>query len=217
MPDPMKERVLVVPASLLDELGRFQGFCTEVDQYLDRLLDPRSISFRPRHEMEQDPSFKQLIPYCILRSHGAVFRYTRGKKMGEKRLHDLESIGVGGHIPLDDDRPLIGGTAETYTEAMHRELNEEVSIETPYQEHCVGLINDDRTLVGQVHLGIVHLLELDQPRVRKREAGLTQAGFVPLADLRCRRERLETWSQFCLDALFRDPRAALGSKPQGPV
>jgi len=202
MPDPMNERVMVAPARLLDELGRFQGFCSDTDRYLSVLLDKQNISFRPRSQMEEDPSFKQIIPYCILRSGGAVFRYTRGKKMGEKRLHALESIGVGGHISLTDDRPLIGGAELTYQEAMHRELDEEVIIDSPYREQCVGLINDDSTPVGQVHLGVIHVFDLEQPQVSRREAALTQAGFVSVEELRAGRDRLETWSQFCLGAVF---------------
>ena len=202
MSDPMTERVMVVPARLLDELGRFQGFSRDVSRYLGVLLDARNISFRARSEMEDDPSFKQIIPYCILRSRGTVFRYTRGKKMGEKRLHALESIGVGGHISLSDDRPLIGGADATYEAAMHRELGEEVVIESRYGEVCVGLINDDSTPVGQVHLGVVHLFDLDEPQVRRRESALTQAGFVGIDELRAGRDRLETWSQFCMDELF---------------
>jgi predicted NUDIX family phosphoesterase len=201
MPDPMDERVMVVPARLLDELGRFQGFCSDADRYLSVLLDKRRVSFRLRRQMEEDPSFKQLIPYCVLRCGETVFRYTRGKKMGEKRLHALESIGVGGHISLADDRPLIGDVADTYRDAMHRELAEEVVIDSPFREQCVGLINDDSTPVGQVHLGIVHLLDLEHPAVR-RESALTQAAFLSIAEVRAGRERLETWSQFCLDALF---------------
>jgi predicted NUDIX family phosphoesterase len=202
MSDPINERVLVVPASLLDGLGRFQGFCGDVDRYLPVLLEKQNISFRPRGQMEEDPSYKQLIPYCVLRHGDSVFRYMRGKKMGEKRLHALESIGVGGHISVTDERPLFGGARETYEEAMRRELDEEVVIESSYSQHCAGLINDDSSSVGQVHLGIVHLFELEAPKVRRREAALAQAGFVRLDQLRRESERLETWSQICLEALF---------------
>jgi predicted NUDIX family phosphoesterase len=198
----MSERVMVVPASALQELGHFQGFCSDTERYLSGLLNKQTISFRPRGQMEEDPSFKQIIPYCVLRYGDMVFRYTRGKKMGEKRLHALESIGVGGHISLTDDRPLIGGAELTYSEAMHRELEEEVIIDSSYRERCVGLINDDSTPVGLVHLGVVHLFELDSPQVRRRESALAQAGFVSIEELRSGRERLETWSQICLDALF---------------
>lgn len=202
MPDPMDERVMVVASELLDQLGRFQGFCPDVDKYLPVLLDKRNISFRPRGQMEEDPAFKQIIPYCVLRHSNEVFRYTRGKKMGEKRLHALESIGVGGHISAVDDRPLIGGADLTYAEAMHRELDEEVIIGGSYREQCIGMINDDSTPVGTVHLGVVHLFDLETPDVRRRESALAQAGFVPIAELKRNRERLETWSQICLDSLL---------------
>ena len=63
MPDVQTERVLVVPTELFHRLGYFQGFCGEVDRYLDELFSPRHTSYRPRGEVEVDPSFKQLIPY----------------------------------------------------------------------------------------------------------------------------------------------------------
>ena len=59
------EHVLVVPTMLFHEVGHFQGVCTDVDRYLKVLLDPQYASYRPRPEVEEDPSFKQLIPYCI--------------------------------------------------------------------------------------------------------------------------------------------------------
>ena len=77
------EQVLVIPTSLFQELGYFHGFCTNVEHYLPRLLNPSAVSFRPRNEMEQDPSFKQLIPYVILKHGPTVFQYTRGKGQGE--------------------------------------------------------------------------------------------------------------------------------------
>jgi len=100
------EEVLVVPASLLMELGPFSGFLRSVDRYLPALLDRSNQSFRPRSLVEDDPSFKQLIPYVILECNDEnetrLFRYTRGKGQGEKRLHALQSIGIGGHISVED-------------------------------------------------------------------------------------------------------------------
>ena len=148
--------------------------------------------------METDPSFKQIIPYVVLRCSGQIFHYTRGKRATESRLQALRSIGVGGHISADDatlfDSP--------YREAMFREVAEEVRLETDYTERCVGLINDDSTPVGQVHLGIVHVFELQQPKVERREQALTRAGFASVAELRAQREEFETWSQFLLDQDF---------------
>jgi predicted NUDIX family phosphoesterase len=168
-----------------------------VGRYLPRLLDPAHLSYRPRSEVETDPSFKQLIPYVVLRCGDQVFHYTRGRRGTESRLRALRSIGVGGHIGQDDSN-LFG---DAYREGMLREVAEEVYLESEYTERCVGLINDDSNPVGQVHLGIVHVFELSEPKVRRREQALTRSGFAPLAELRGQREEFETWSQFVLDAL----------------
>ena len=160
------EHVLVVPTSEFQHVGYFQGICTDVGRYLSHLLTPELISYRPRDAMEEDPSFKQLIPYVIFRhqdDRGRVhlFQYTRGSGQGEKRLHAKRSIGVGGHISTEDAGFAQG--ANPYQEGMRRELDEEVSIQTEYQDRCVGMINDDETEVGKVHLGIVHIYDVRQP------------------------------------------------------
>ena len=85
---------------------------------------------------------------------------------------------------------------------MRRELAEEVIIETEYQDRCVGMINDDETDVGRVHLGIVHIFEVATPNVRPREAEMHQAGFKLLHELRAVRDSMESWSRICLDALY---------------
>jgi hypothetical protein len=77
-------------------------------------------------------------------------------------------------------------------------VEEEVHFDSPYTERCIGLINDDRTPVGQVHLGIVHVFDLAEPNVRRRETVLTRAGFSPLTELRRQADEFETWSQFLL-------------------
>ncbi len=195
------EKVMVVEARLLDELGRFQGFCADVDRYLPRLISPDEVRFLPRDRAEEDPAYKQIIPYCILKCGNRLFRYRRGRQQGEHRLHDLESIGVGGHISLDDRR-LWNLQGVPYEDAMLRELAEEVEILSDYSERCVGLINDDSTDVGKVHLGVVHLFELAEPKVRAKERALRDAEFVPIPVLRLHRHRLESWSRFCFDALF---------------
>src|SRR5689334_11196711 len=117
MLDVQTERVLVVPTEIFHRLGHFQGFRSQAEgvaQYLEELLDPRHISYRPRSEMEIDPSFKQLIPYCIFRyrdpqSGPLIFQYTRGKGQGEGRLHSKRSVGIGGHISSDDAVAERGG------------------------------------------------------------------------------------------------------------
>lgn len=198
------EQVLVVPTDLFRSLGYFQGFSREAEVYIDRLLTSDLVEYRPRDEMEEDPSFKQLIPYCVF-SHTdsagvqRVFRYTRKSRQGEARLNAKMSIGVGGHISLQDS--VVQGRA-VYQLGLRRELDEEVRIETPFSERCVGLINDDETEVGRVHLGIVHQFEVEQPLVFPRETGIADAGFLTLDEIAADFDRLESWSQICLRALF---------------
>ncbi len=191
------EHVLVIPTSLFDEIGAFQGFCAEIERYRRSLFDPQHTRYRRRDQVETDPNFKQLIPYVIFRWKSPdgplVFQYTRGQGQGETRLHRLRSIGVGGHISVDD-----AASDQPYRIGMQRELDEEVVIDTEYKDACVGLINDDSNDVGRVHLGIVHVLDVESPNVSPREVDLVNAGFQPLQELVAAIDQFESWSQICL-------------------
>jgi predicted NUDIX family phosphoesterase len=198
-----QEDVLVVPRSLFDEAGAFQGFCGDTATYLPKLLDPRQTSWRPRASVEEDPSFKQLIPYCVLAHRTAdgrveYFAYTRGGGQSEARLRAKRSVGIGGHISSTDGEH---GDDTSYEAGMRRELAEEIAIGGGWTSRCVGLINDDSNAVGSVHLGIVHVLELERPEVASRESELVECGFATLDALLADRDRFETWSQITLDAL----------------
>lgn len=194
----MIEHVLVVPTLLFHEVGYFQGFTDDIGPYVRTLFDPAHTSFRPRDVMETDPSFKQLIPYCIFKCGDLVFSYRRSKGQGEGRLHGKRSIGVGGHISSTDSML----TDVPYAAAMRREIEEEVFVETAFTEKCVGLINDDVSEVGKVHLGIVHVFQVEAAKVRPREKSMIEAGFASPAELIAARDEFETWSQICLDHLF---------------
>jgi predicted NUDIX family phosphoesterase len=196
----LSERVLIVPAAEFDRLGRFQGFSPEADRYLNALLVPELASFRARFEVEDDPSFKQIIPYVIFRAEGQVFTYVRGKSGGETRLRKLRSLGVGGHVAEADAEGR--GTVEAYELALRRELDEEVEVRSPGRLTRLGLINDDSNPVGLVHLGVVHLFDLDRPEVTPREDALADPEFVKLEELAGLRDQFETWSQFCIDVIL---------------
>lgn len=191
------EHVLVVPTELFHQIGHFQGYTTNIAPYLETLFDPEHVSYRPRHEVEEDPSFKQLIPYCIFRHEGKVFYYTRGSKSGETRLHAKRSVGIGGHISAEDQT----SGSNVYHVAMQREIEEEVYLETSFTENCVALINDDETEVGKVHLGIVHIFDLDAAKVRPREKSIVLTGFEEPIKLAQSRDEFETWSQICFEFL----------------
>jgi predicted NUDIX family phosphoesterase len=117
---------------------------------------------------------------------------------GEGRLHSLRSVGVGGHIS-STDQSLRGSI---YLDAMHREIEEEVYLETTYRDTCVGILNDDQTEVGKVHLGLVHIFDLDAPKVRPREESMLDSGFASSDELVRAADEFETWSQLCLAHLF---------------
>lgn len=195
------ERVLCVPTRLVDEIGHFQGFCGDPDKYLSALLKPGIAKFVRRGDCEHDPSLKQIIPYVVFWSGDRVFTYTRGTSQGESRLHALRSLGVGGHVAEED---AAGGcTAEAYEMALRRELDEEVRVDVAGKLLLSGLINDDSTPVGQVHLGVVHLYHLDAPVVHPLEDGLADAGFMTFEKARELKSEFETWSQICLDHLLK--------------
>ena len=193
------ENVLVVRRALFDELGAFQGLNPDVDRYLDVFLKRENNFFLPRSRAEEDPAFKQIIPYAALTLGGKILHYVRGAKSGEKRLVAMGSIGIGGHIN-DHDESLFSFDRDAYRVAVRREIEEELRLASTYQERVVALINDDSTEVGRVHLGVVHVIALDNGGVRAGEKAIAELRFLELDELRRRRDRLESWSQIVLDA-----------------
>jgi predicted NUDIX family phosphoesterase len=194
------EKVLVFPRPLFEQLGVFQGFSAEVDRYLPAILNPKNNRFMPRAQAENDPNFKQIIPYVVITDGESVLHYVRGKKAGEQRLVAKGSIGIGGHIN-DEDHSLFAVGLQAFQDAVKREVCEELSVQGVFDARPVGLINDDSTEVGQVHFGVVHVLRRTPEQVKKKEQVITQMEFVPVADLKSKREQMETWSQLCLDHL----------------
>jgi predicted NUDIX family phosphoesterase len=202
MKNPPNENVLVIKRSLFDELGSFQGLNFEPKKYLKALLSRGSNFFIPRREAENNPSYKQIIPYALIAFENTVLHYVRGKKAGEQRLVAKGSIGIGGHMN-ETDESLFAMDEQAYRAGVEREVNEEVKIDTSFEDRIVALLNDDTTEVGRVHLGIVHVFELAEPKVEKREAMITGLTFLPKHQLLARRETMESWSQICVDSLDR--------------
>lgn len=177
----------------------FQGIKGEgVDAALEKLLDPANHFFMDRAAAEEDPTHKQLIPYCVFKHGDKLLHYTRGKSGGENRLHAKISVGVGGHInPVDTGEGRTGRAA--YFAAVNREIEEELELPGGYEQKIVALLNDDSNPVGQVHLGVVHLVELASGEALAREDALSELAFSTIADLNGPLfERLETWSQHCV-------------------
>ncbi len=195
------EHVLVITRLLLDEIGSFQGFQPDATRYLPRMLATGANFFMERPSAEKDPTHKQLIPYAIFHHAGKYLSYTRGGSSGEKRLVAKRSIGIGGHInPVDTAQDGLGETM--YYNGVEREISEELGLGGTHTQRVIGLINDDSTEVGSVHLGVVHLFELSSDEVRSNEEAIQDLRFESLQELHARRDQLETWSQICIDHLW---------------
>ena len=196
----MTEQVLVIPRALFDELGSFQGFQPDAERYLSAILAPGANFFMDRPAAEVDPTHKQIIPYSLFHHQGRYLCYTRGGASGEKRLHAKRSVGIGGHInPVDEAHDGLGRTL--YFNSIEREINEELVLGGSHTQRVIGLINDDSNEVGSVHLGVVHVFDLDSDEVRSNEDAIQDLALVPLADLAAARDQLESWSRICVEHL----------------
>ena len=196
-----QELVMAVPRTVLFEPGHFQGLQPGGAAYLERVFDPRNSRFLPRAAAEEDPSWKQVIPYVILAHGDTVFCYRRGQRSTETRLRALHSVGLGGHIRHTDDSLFTAPGRAAYDAALERELTEEVEIGAAVlSDTLVGLINDDTTPVGRVHIGLVHIRRLAAPAVRPREQKIAAPRFATVADLLAdNTAELESWSRLCLE------------------
>ncbi len=195
-----EEQIFVVRRPLFDQLGSFQGLCFDVDRYLPAFLARENNFFTPRGPAETNPELKQIIPYVVLVHQGRVLHYVRGKKAGEQRLVSKGSIGIGGHMN-DEDQDLFTFDRAAYGAAVQREVGEELRLNAKYTNRIAAILNDDSTEVSRVHLGVVHVFQLESDDVQKGEAMITELQFLDRAQLQARRDSLETWSQICLDHL----------------
>ena len=199
---PREEQVLVIERKVLEQVGMFQGLTFDVANYLREIFVQGVPRFMPRSQVEENPAYKQLIPYVLMSYQDKYLSYIRGRRAGEARLVGNRSIGIGGHINPADDMPLFNTDFyETYLTAVEREVGEEVSVETSHTDRVVALLNDESNEVGSVHLGIVHHWVLDAPKVSRREQMITQMAFMRPAELHEVRDTLETWSGLCLTRL----------------
>ena len=187
----MKENVLVVPTSGIAALLAGSFTSTNLERCLKYIL--ANHSFRSRDIVEEDPSFKQIIPYVIVR-HGDRYLLTRRtSRQTESRLHGKYSIGVGGHI---NDTEKFAADQNVIEAGLERELDEEIHLLGRRQSlNLVGIISDDSTPVGQVHLGLVFVLETDSPDFRVNEPELMTAEWASMELLQESFERMESWSQ----------------------
>ncbi|HEX4808661.1 MAG TPA: hypothetical protein VH325_07020 [Bryobacteraceae bacterium] len=191
------ENVLVVPtSSLWDCMGYVnKGLITQrLDQFGSLVND--FGSFVERSAAENDAAYKQIIPYAVVRHLDSYFLLQRKSAQSEQRLHNKFSLGVGGHInpaELSPDGDLI-------RQELTREVNEELDVASGYRERLIGLINDDTTEVGRVHLGVLFEIDSMSFDVSVREKHKMEGAWIPISRLEEIYEGLETWSQIVYDS-----------------
>jgi len=188
------ERILVVPREHLLPAGGLDGFqAGSVEPYVARIR--RHGEFRWRAEVEDDPSLKQIIPYLIIRHGDRVFLFQRAGRGGERRLHGLYSIGVGGHIAREDARD----AADLLAAGLARELREELVIAEGWRARPVGVLNEEDTPVSRVHFGVVYVIETGDVAVRVREEEHLRGHLATRAEVLAVRPGMESWSRRILD------------------
>ncbi|MGF0347665.1 hypothetical protein ACQR3P_28910 [Rhodococcus sp. IEGM1300] len=195
----LREDILTLPTIEEGHIGIFSGDAAHL-MFSDMSTELYSIR---RGDCEQDPTYKQIIPYVILRHEGKYFAYKRLSGSGEQRLVNQISIGVGGHMnlcPVDAD--LEAFERVVTTEAM-RELHEELiigkDVTVYFDPKSMHVLNDDVNKVGQVHIGIVYVVDLDSDDIRVRETESLEGGFVTEEYLMENIDKLESWTKIFLE------------------
>lgn len=178
---------------------------------LESLLVRTGFRWMPRSEADQDERYRHLATYAVLTCGDRVFAYRRGGSGSEDRLHDRWSIGVGGHVTVEDigavmpDPSVFRAAAERISDAVRyaarREVNEEVAWDGPVATAELGLIVDDSNPVGLVHLGVAYRYELADTSATAREDCLADARWVTLDEARVDIESYESWSRILIEEL----------------
>lgn len=179
--------------------GAWHGFVSSELARHQAIIRDRHF-FKPRAEVENDPSFQQIIPYVVFRHGDRYFLTHRLRASSEKRLRKQYSLGVGGHINPGD---LAGG--DPILDGLKREWEEEVVYDGKFEARLLGLLNEDSSPVSKVHLGVVFLVDGDSPNIRIRETDKLEGELLTLDEMRMYYLSMESWSQIVYDKLATSP------------
>jgi predicted NUDIX family phosphoesterase len=189
----LQESVLVVPRAVIDPFCK-NVFTPDAAPVEKAVL--ANCRFLERNLAEKDYNFKQVIPYVVVQHEDQYLLIWRTSKQTEARLHNLYSLGVGGHIN-NTDTPSAG--SNIILTGMRRELTEEIAVEGEQSCKLVGIINDDSTDVSRVHMGFVFVLRAATPRYTIMEPEKYTAAWKTAAELATHYAKMETWAQIVCD------------------
>lgn len=175
--------------------GAWHGFVTADLERHQKVIREQHF-FKPRAEVETDPSFQQIIPYVVFRHNDRYFLTHRLRASSERRLRKQYSLGIGGHInpgDLEAGDPILDG--------LKREWKEEVAYDGRFEARLIGLLNEDSAPVSKVHLGVVFLVDGDSPDIRIREVDKLAGELLTLEEMRMYFLQMESWSQIVYERL----------------
>lgn len=189
------EQVLVVRRDDIFPDGAWHGFVSENLDRHQRVIREKH-DFKPRAEVEDDPTYQQIIPYVVFRHAERYLVTHRLRASSERRLRKQYSLGVGGHINPGD---LSGG--DPILDGLRREWAEEVVYDGRFEARLLGFLNEDSSPVSKVHLGVVFLVDGDSPNIRIRETDKLAGELLNLDEMRSLYLQMESWSQIVYDRL----------------
>lgn len=196
MPGVFDEHVLCIErADAWPRAPEPQGLVTEDLERLQTVIRERSF-FMPRREVEEDPTYLQIISFVVFRHGDRYFLTQRLRASTERRLRQRYSLGVGGHLNPGDTR---GG--DVIEGGMRREWEEEVCYQGDFQARLLGVLNDASAPVSRVHLGLVFLVDGSTPEIRVREVKKLSGELLTLDEMRIYYLDMEGWSQLVYDRL----------------
>jgi predicted NUDIX family phosphoesterase len=181
------EQVMVVRTVDLQPFFSGRLIRSHARAILDAIASKHFFIDRPTAEIS--PEYRQIIPYVVIRSGDEYFVLVRTPKQSETRLHHKVSLGIGGHV----------NPGHTLLEGLQKELDEEVWIGSTYDMQFIGIVNDDSTDVGRVHLGAAYVLDAQGKDVKIKETDKMSGEWMTRAGLRGSRDAMESWSQIVYD------------------
>jgi predicted NUDIX family phosphoesterase len=208
----MEELVFAFPTDELWKLMTYKkkGLIKQNSEVLKRIV--QNGLFLKRSELEEDPSFKQIIPYAIIsneesdpptgggvRQSQSFYLFKRTSKQTEKRLHNKFSLGVGGHMNPNDS---MESREQYLIDELKRELYEEVKLLNGClieEIEFVGIINDDTIPVGSVHIGLLYNIHVSNKEIYIRETDKMTADWIDKSNLAEFYEGMETWTKITFD------------------
>jgi predicted NUDIX family phosphoesterase len=195
----MEELVFAIPTAGFWKLITYKkkGLIKENSKVLKRIV--QNGLFVRRSELEEDPSFKQIIPYAIISNKESYYLFRRKSRQAEKRLHNKFSLGVGGHMNPGDS---MESEEQYLIDELKRELYEEVKLLNGClieDIEFIGFINDDTIPVGRVHIGLLYNIHVSNKEVYINETDKMTADWIEKSNLAEFYGGMETWSKIAFD------------------